>query len=124
MPLQPGEAVFGGETAESRARASTSVSDGAAVTIDGNGDMDNVDTDANELIGVCGESDRLILSGAVVAAVDGAVAEGDRVAGGNTTNSTTGVFETSSGGPGKALCAAGGTWQGKDVPTGHAVVHL
>lgn len=121
MALEAGEVIFGNETAESRPRAD-GVNNGAAVTLSA-GDMADVDTDSNELCGICGESDRLILDGVVVAAASG-VSEGERVDGGNTTNGTVGQFETSSGGPGIALSAVGGTYHGESVPAGHAVIKI
>lgn len=121
MALEAGETVYSGDVQEHR--DDSNVSAGAAVTIDGNGDLADVDTDANELIGACTESGNLLLEGTVVAAASG-VSEGDRVDGGNATNSTTGQFETSSGGPGVALSGVGGTWNGSSVPSGHAVIHF
>lgn len=120
--LSPGATVYGNETADTRDRGED-VDNGAAVALDG-GDMADVDTDSNELAGVAGKGDRLVLSGAVVAAAATGVSDGDRVGGGNATDGTVGEFDVESGGPGVALSDVGGTWQGKDVPDGYAVIHI
>lgn len=127
MPLEPGEAPLGGtETAETRPK-DAGVEAGDAVALAG-GTAAAANTEANELGGIAGETDRVILDGVVVAAVAAGVAEGARLGAGNATGGTTGQLIADAGGPAVALCGEGGTWHSEektyDVPAGYAVVHL
>lgn len=131
MPLKPGAPVLAGDVSETRDAAGDSIDAGAAVMIDANGDMTPADTEAGDLAGLSrhaddngGRGNTLGLSGAYVAKAAAGVADGDRVNAGNTTDGTVGEFDSDAAGPAVALSDTGGTWQGKDVPTGHAVVHL
>lgn len=123
MPIEAGEAVLGDDVQESR-DDDGSVSAGDAVAIDSNGDLTQVDTDANELAGVYTEAGNLGLGGVYVAAAASGVTAGNRVGAGNATGSSTGQFVATSGGEGVALSDTGGSWLGYDVPAGYAVISL
>ena len=139
MPIEPGEAVLGGETAESRPQ-DPAVAAGDAVTIVGGAAVPADDT--AEFGGVAGESGRTILSGTVLANVNTADANGAVVEGASltlspeagalyreyTVDGTTGEVTYTGSGPATALCDEGGTWHSPegtfDVPAGYAVVEF
>jgi len=124
---EPGEVIYGGATTVPVPDSDDNTSAGDAVALDG-GDLEPADGDNNERLGVraegreSGDQETVVLDGAVVAAVASGTGEGVRVDIGNTTNSTVGKFEASSGGPAVTLCAEGGTYKGADIPAGYAVV--
>lgn len=136
MPLKPGQPVLGEDTTETRDAAGGTIDAGTPAMIDANGEMVPVDTDAGDLAGVArhtddngGRGNALGIDGVFVVAVDSGVSDGDALAGGNATNSTTGVLVSDSSGDALAHTDAGGTWhddeQGPiDVPDGYAVVSL
>lgn len=123
MPIEAGEAVLSGDVIESRGDDGTPAA-GDAVAIDATGAMTPANTEANELAGVLAEGGGLGLTGAYVAAADGAVVAGNRVGAGNATGGSTGQFIATADGPGLALSDTGGSWLGYDVPVGYAVVYL
>lgn len=126
MAIEAGEAVLGGEMAETRPK-DDGVEAGDAVAFAG-GTAAAVDTEANELGGIAGETDRVILSGAVVAAVEDGATEGSRLGAGNATGGSSGQLVAQADGPAVALSDEGGSWHSEegtyDVPAGYAVVHL
>lgn len=126
MPLEAGETVFSGDVQESRPHPD-GVSAGDAVALT-NGTTEQADTEANDLGGIAGEGDTVVLSGLVVANVAAGVTEGARLNAGNATDGTVGALDADAAGPAVALSAEGGTWHGAagtyDVPDGYAVVYL
>ena len=126
MPIEPGEAVLAGETAETRPK-DDGVEAGDAVALGGK-TAAAVDTETNELGGIAGETDRVILDGAALASVAAGITEGTRLGGGNATDGTTGQLVAQADGQAVALSDEGGTWHSEegtyDVPAGYAVVHL
>ena len=120
MPLTPGDIAMAGTSVESRGRSGAE--DGDAVMISG-GDMAPVDTDAGDLAGVA-TNGGLGKHGAFVVAVATGVADGQRLAGGDTTGGSVGELVADANGPALALCDEGGTWHSRDIADGYAVVEL
>lgn len=124
MPVEAGEPVLHGDISDTH-DATSAVSAGDAVGIDGSGNLAPADANASvDLAGVAEEAAlSLGLTGAYVANVATDLTAGrvgapdDSVAGENA-----GELVANSTGPAVALCDEGGTWRGYDIPDGYAVV--
>jgi hypothetical protein len=132
MASEPGQEGGGSTDTIGYSDASDTTAAGDAVAIAG-GEVEPADGDAGHaLLGVRARGRAteengvapVHVSGPTLAAVDGAVTEGDDLDVGNATNGTVGAFEASAGGPAHALCDAGGAWRGQDAPAGYAWVLL
>lgn len=132
MPKELGDIVGAGADTETITTDGTPTA-GDAVAIDQGTDKkatqaNSGDTDAGEEFagaaledhGSDGDEETIVLSGRVVMNVASSVVCGDRV----DVSTTDGQLAESSGGPGLALCDAGGSYKGADLGSNEAVVYF
>ena len=129
MPLVPGDSAMAG-TSTGTHTTGAGVETGDAVMLSG-GEMVPVDSDVGTLAGVARDGGALGTRGAFVAAVAAGVTDGQRLAGGRDATGDEpagpderGLLVADPDGPAFALCDEGGTWHGRDIPAGYAVVEL